>query len=166
MPKQSSSSRDMPFRGAVADGPADTTVIAGGVARHPYSPTQHAGPAQHHSFPRAGDGGRGGGLACSSTYTFKASPISSPVIGSPVRTPLQAGSGCGVQAGASSSPRTSISLPSGSGEPVRTASSASLAESFQQFAGTSPTEEYSFTHHIKDRFPFSADAHAATAIRG
>jgi hypothetical protein len=52
-----------------------------------------------------------------------------------------------------------MGAPAGAGVPLRSASPASFAS----FAGASPTEEYAF--HLQERYPFTADAHAATAIR-
>jgi hypothetical protein len=129
----------------------------------PYSPTQHAGPAQHHSMPR--DAGRDPNPYFPA-YTLKATASPSATPGSPVLS-VRAPGVVDRPQGSSSSPRTTVTLQSSPGaSSMRSTSPAQLVGSFQPFAGASPTEEYSFAHHLQERFPFTTDAHSATAIRG
>jgi hypothetical protein len=152
VPKQSGSPavRDGPFRGAPSFDGGAAGARAAAYAGNP-------GPQQQQQPGDARDAASYFG----SSYTLRNSPLSSPAPGSPGRA---GGAGARQQSvnAASSSPRTSaaaMGAPAGAGVPLRSASPASFAS----FAGASPTEEYAF--HLQERYPFTADAHAATAIR-
>ncbi|KAF9875439.1 protein phosphatase regulator [Colletotrichum karsti] len=101
--------------------------------------TQHAGPAQHHAFH----------LRDPNPYfqhlgTYGASPASSP---------LSQPQPANTRASQASAPTT-----------MRSASPVASVGGFP-FAGTSPND-YPYAQQLQERFPFSTETHAATAIRG
>ncbi|KAF0323314.1 GIP2 Glc7p-interacting protein [Colletotrichum asianum] len=103
---------------------------------------QHAGPAQHHAFH----------LRDPNPYFQQLGPYGSSSAASPLSQPHPE--------------RTANQRPSQASAPatMRSASPVASVGGFP-FAGTSPND-YPYAQQLQERFPFSTETHAATAIRG